>query len=591
MNREEKLLKLREIMKNEGIAAVIIPSTDPHSSEYVHGHWKTRGWYSEFTGSAGTLVITLKESGLWTDFRYFIQASEQLDGSEIKLYKMGNKDVPTITEFLESSLNSGDVIGIDGTLFPTSSYTEYKNRFDEKGITFNKEFDSTILWTDRPANAASEVFELDVKYSGESTIDKISRVQSIMKDKKVDSYIISSLADIAWLFNIRAADVDYTPLAISYAIIYSQSVNLFIDDKKLPMGVKSSLEKSGVTISSYTDIADSIVKLKSDSTVYFMAESVNCFLSGLIPDICNVKTGMDITEDLKSIKNSTEIANVRIAMEKDGAALVKFFKAFNEKRATETFTEYSLAPMLREARLSMDGCVDESFDPIIGYRSNGALCHYSAEEDSALTIGPEGLLLIDSGGQYYQGTTDITRTITLGKPTVEEILHYTLVLKGHLKLNMCKYPEGTKGGQLDVLARQPLWDYGLNFGHGTGHGVGYFLGVHEGPQNISPKSFKAELKEGMITSNEPGLYIEGKHGIRIENLVLTKFSSQGVDQKFYEFETLTLYPYDINLIDPDLLTEEELNWINTYHTQVQDRLEPYLEPEEIKWLETKTREI
>lgn len=592
MNREEKLFNLRKKMLASGISAVIIPSTDPHSSEYVHGHWKTRSWFSGFDGSAGTLVVTNKESGLWTDFRYYIQAEENLKGSEIKLYKDGFKGVKTITEFIKDNLLKCDIVGLDGSLFSTTDFENYKKEFNKSGIDINRSFDPLNgLWNTRPAKPSSKAFDLDIKYTGESREDKIDRVKSIMKDKGVDTYIISSLSDIAWLLNIRGADVDYTPLILSYVIVKDKNTILFIDDKKLPNNLREKLVKAGIVIKDYTDIADSIIKTQEGSTVFYMPESLNCYLSGLIPHNVNVVRGLNITTGLKAIKNSTEIKNTRIAMEKDGAALVKFYREFEKRSVTETFTEFSLATILRDARLSMDGCVDESFGPIIGYKSNGALCHYSAEEESSKNLDSNGLLLIDSGGQYYQGTTDITRTISLGNPTKEEINHYSLVLKGHIKLSMAMFPEGTTGAQLDILAREPLWENGLNFGHGTGHGVGYFLGVHEGPQNISPKSYKTPLEPGMITSNEPGLYIEGSHGIRIENLVLTKFIKDGLYQKFYGFETLTLYPYDLNLIDLKLLNQKEIDWLNNYHKEVRERIAKYLSKEEIQWLEYKTREV
>lgn len=592
MNRENKLVELRKKMTANGIAVVIIPSTDPHSSEYVHGHWKTRAWFSGFNGSAGTLVITKEESGLWTDFRYFIEAAEAIKGSEVKLYKDGVSGTPSIAEFIKSKIGSGDNVGIDGSLFPTSEYDKYKKEFKDTGIKIVTDFDPVKnLWLDRPGKPMSEAFELPVKYCGESREDKIKRVRDIMAEKKLDYYIISSLADIAWLLNIRGADVNYTPLIVSYVILSKKNTSLFIDPNKLSRAIRDILVKSGITIKKYDSIADYIVKLKSDARLYYMPQMLNCFLSGLIPQSINVVKGLDITADLKAVKNDIEIKNFRIAMEKDGAALVKFFKTFRERMEYETFTEYTLAPLLRECRLSMDGCVDESFGPIIGYHSNGALCHYSADVDSAKEIKKGGLLLIDSGGQYFEGTTDITRTISLGHATVEEILHYTLVLQGHIKLSMARFPEGTTGTQLDVLAREPLWNRGLNYGHGTGHGVGFFLGVHEGPQSISPKSNTTVLKEGMVTSNEPGIYIEGKHGIRIENLILTRFEEDGLEQKFLGFETLTLFPYDLDLVDPELLLQKEIDWINSYHKEVRNRLSAYLNKDEFKWLEGITREI
>lgn len=592
MDRDEKLSRLRKLMEKAGIAAVIIPNSDPHSSEYLHPHWKVRNWFSGFTGSAGTLVVTKKESGLWTDFRYYIQAAAELSGSEIKLYKDGLIDTPSISDFLKEKLKEGDSIGLDGSLFPTSLYDSFKKDLDENNIYFIRDFDpAKTLWLDRPSRPNSKCFELDIKYCGESREEKLNRVRDVMRKRNLDYYIISSLADIAWLFNIRGNDVDYTPLVVSYALISLKDAKLFIESSKLSDSVVVNLKKSDIGIYDYDLIGDELQKLKEGTKIYYMPEFLNCYLSGIIPQEIKQIKGLDITAELKCIKNETELKNIRLAMERDGVALVKFFSKFENDRKERTFTEFSLAEDLRNARLSMPGCQDESFNPIIGFESNGALCHYSAKEESAKIIGNRGLLLIDSGGQYLEGTTDITRTISLGNPTVEEILHYTLVLQGHVRLAMAKFPEGTTGAQLDILARQPLWDNNLNYGHGTGHGVGFFLGVHEGPQSISPKGFKFCLKEGMITSNEPGLYIEGKHGIRIENLVYTQFYKNGLDTKFLSFENLTLYPYDISLIDRDILLEKEVLWINNYHKEVFERLSPYLSTSEVKWLEDKTREI
>lgn len=593
MTVNDKLKSIREVMLKEGVDCLIIPSTDPHSSEYVHPHWKTRAWVSGFNGSAGTLLITQDKAGLWTDFRYYIEAAECIKNNDFVLFKQGMPDTPSFSNFINYTVKKGGVVGIDGSVFTTSLYESLKDEISSNGISIKRDFDPiTDLWTDRPSRPDTKAFELDVKFCGEDRKSKIDRVREVMAKRGVDNYIISSLADIAWLFNLRAGDVDYTPLVLSYAVVSKESVNLYISDFKLDDTITDNLVDAGVTIKDYSGIADDIARFEAGSTVYYNADVLNAYLSGLIPETCHIKRGSDFTADFKCIKSETEIKNTRIAMEKDGAALVKFFKLLEERlEKGEEITEYSIAPSLREARLSMENCVDESFAPIVGYTSNGALCHYSAQESTAKKINPTGMLLIDSGGQYFEGTTDITRTISLGDATDEEILHYTLVLKGHIQLSLAKFPEGTTGAQLDILARQPLWDRKLNYGHGTGHGVGYFLGVHEGPQNISPRSFKADLKPGQITSNEPGIYIEGKHGIRIENLVLTKEAGDGLYQKFYEFETLTLFPYDINLIDKRLLTDVEIAFINNYHHEVVKRVTPYLNEEEVNWLKGKTIEI
>lgn len=589
MRVEDKLLKLRELMQKKGIDAVIVPSSDNHSSEYVHPRWKFRGWLSGFNGSAGIVVVTKERAGLWTDFRYYIEADQSLSGTEIELFKQGLDGVPTVTDFIKECVSSGGVVGFDGNLFSTSLYERYNNELSN--FTLDISFDPTIIWDNRPDSPTSKAYDFDIKYCGESREDKLKRVRDIMRDKGVNYYIISSLADIAWIFNIRGADIDYTPLVISYALVSEKRAILFIDSGKVDNDLASKLKSGGVDTLPYSSLSEYIVSFPEGSTVYYMPEVLNSYLSGLIPVECNVKRGQDITSTLKAVKNKSEIKNIRVAMEKDGVALVKFFKNLEESVEKGNLTEFSLTQQLRKCRLQMEDCVDESFGAIIGYESNGALCHYSVEEKSAKRINKKGLLLIDSGGQYLQGTTDITRTISMGEPTEEEILHYTLVLKGHIKLGMAKFPSGTTGGQLDVLAREHLWKYGLDYGHGTGHGVGFFLGVHEGPQRISTKSCEIPMEEGMVTSNEPGLYIEGKHGIRIENLVLTTFAEDGLENKFLGFETLTLYPYDVNLIDRTLLSEEEIYWINNYHSEVVKRLSPYLGREELDWLKGKACEI
>lgn len=591
MDRESKLKKLRILMEKRGVDAVIIPSTDPHSSEYVHKRWKLRSWITDFKGSAGTLVVTKDKAGLWTDFRYYIEAADVLKGSSIELYRQGLPETQTISEFIIENSFDSFVVGFDGSLFSTTQYEAYRKDFEKFPIDIDMNFDPAEIWGNRPVGPDSVAYSFNTRYCGESRTDKLSRVLDIMGDKEVEYYIISSLADIAWLFNIRGCDVDYTPLVMAYAVITKDQSILFIDKRKISNELAEELSEASVVLKPYDSIADYIVCMEKEKSVYYMPENLNCYLSGLIPEGCNIVRGIDITTDLKAVKNRTEISNIKQAMIKDGVALVRFFKYLSENIGKVELTEFSAAPILRECRLSLDGCVDESFAPIIGYRSNGALCHYSAEKESALVLDNSGLLLVDSGGQYLEGTTDITRTISLGAPTEDEKLHYTLVLKGHLKIGMTKFPEGTSGAQLDALAREPLWSRGLDYGHGTGHGVGFFLGVHEGPHNISPRSFSVPLKEGMITSNEPGLYIEGSHGIRIENLVLTRKCEELEQSGFLDFETLTLFPYDNSLIIKELLTLEEINWINKYHKKVFEKISPNLNNEEVKWLKERTTEI
>lgn len=592
MNRDSKLCKLRDKMKIAGVSAVIIPSTDPHSSEYVHKHWKIREWFSGFRGSAGTLVVTMEKSGLWTDFRYYIEAEEALRGSEISLYRDGLPETPSIFDFLKENLGSGDIAAIDGTLLSVKNYKTYINELKDSGIILNTYFDSTDgIWENRPLKPDSRVWDFSIEYCGESREDKIKRVRESMKEMNIDYYVISSLSDIAWVLNIRGADVDFTPLVISYIVISLSDIEFFVDTLKLDSSITEVLEESSVKINDYDSIGNYLAKIKNPSTLYYNPDSLNCYLAEVIPDSVKIASGKDVISEFKSEKNHVEINNLKASMEMDGVALVRFYRKFEEEYRDRIFTEFSLSRMIREFRLEIDGCTDESFAPIVAFKGNGALCHYSASEDGSKRITGSGLLLIDSGGQYLTGTTDITRTISIGRASAEEIMHYTLVLKGHIALSRAIFPEGTTGGQLDILARAPLWEKGLNYGHGTGHGVGFFLGVHEGPQNISPKSFNTPLRAGMVTSNEPGIYIEGSHGIRTENLILTKFSKKGLYQNFLEFETLTLYPYDLTLIDKSILSRDEIEWINDYHNMVVIRLEKYLTGDELNWLKDKCHEI
>jgi len=589
----ERLQALRNIMKRENLSAYIVYSGDAHGSEYVAAHWRSRTWLSGFTGSAGILVVTAEEAGLWTDFRYYIQAAQELEGSGISLFKAGVPGVPEYREWLSGKLPAGSVVGMDGRTLTVKEWESLAGRFNPAGLSISVRKDLVgEIWADRPEVPCVPVWQLTPEESGESREARLKRVREEMRRSGVDNYLISSLDDIAWLLNIRGADVAYNPVVQSYLLLNGSGVFWFVRTDAVSSGIRGDLERDGVTVREYDEVISMVSGLPAESVLLVSAEKTSSLLVGSVPEGVKILKAMDITTRMKAQKNPVEQGQIRKAMEKDGAAMVRFLiwmeKALKERKVTEL----EAAAALRGFRAEQEGFLDESFSPIPGYRSHGALCHYEADEEGQFAMEPSGLFLLDSGGQYREGTTDITRTIALGEPTDEEVRDYTLVLKGHVALSMVHFPRGTRGYQLDALARLPLWEQGLNFGHGTGHGVGYILNVHEGPQRISPHPVDEELKPGMVSSNEPGIYREGSHGVRIENLILTvPWEECPGDGEFYGFETLTLCPYDHSLIDPALLTAEEKGWINGYQEEVRRRLAPLLSESENNWLEAAACEI
>ncbi|MDE6207534.1 MAG: aminopeptidase P family protein [Muribaculaceae bacterium] len=586
----ERLAALRRKMAADGIAAVIVPQADPHLSEYLASHWQVRRWLSGFTGSAGDLVVTATDAALWTDSRYFLQAADQLAGTGIRLMKDGLADTPTITEWLCKELKAGERVGLDGMLFTQPQVTALADALGAKGISLCIDYLPVAdLWTDRPALPSDPIFVHDIAYAGEAARDKMAKILQDAREKGASAVLSSALDDIAWTLNIRSNDVKYTPVVTSFLYIDGTGATLFVDDAKLSEPVKAYLASEGVTTRPYDDIKTFLSELPADARVLADAGKTVARIMDLLGDRA-VVGGISKAAVLKSVKNDVQLNGVRHAMVRDGAALVKAFMELEQRLAEGVkTTEMDFGDILHKYRSQGENYKDESFGSIVGYGPHGAIVHYEADEHSNATLKPEGLLLVDSGAQYLDGTTDITRTVCLGTPTAQEKKDFTLVMKGHIALGTAIFPEGTRGAQLDALARQFLWQHGMNYLHGTGHGVGHFLGVHEGPHSIRLNNVEAPLLPGSITSNEPGVYLEGVHGIRCENLVLCRKDMRTDFGQFLSFETLTLFPFDRSLFDLSLMTEAEIEWVDKYHATVAERLMPTLDTDEQRaWLKAHT---
>lgn len=587
----KRLDAFRAEMRKAGIAAVVIPQTDAHLGEYIASHWQVRRWLSGFTGSAGTLVVTLNEALLWTDSRYFIQAALQLDGTGIKLMKEGIPGTPTITQWLVTNLVKGQTVGIDGFLFSATEADAMGAVLAKHDLKLDTHFAPIdTIWTDRPGLPADPVFLHDVKYAGRDADDKMKQVLAQTLEQGATSIIITDLTDVAWTLNIRSSDVSCTPVATSFLYLAETGAVLFINPAKIDDEVRAYLAANNVEVAPYESVVGYLENLPATATVLVEPSRVAARLRDALG--ARAVSGASPVALLKAVKNSVQIQGIRHAMESDGAALVGAFMEIERRNATgESLTELDVADILTEYRSKQPEYFEPSFDTIAGYGPHGAIVHYSATEESSVRIEPHGLLLIDSGAQYKYGTTDITRTICMGTPTADERHDFTLVMKGHIALAQAIYPEGTRGGQLDALARQFLWKEGLSYLHGTGHGVGHFLSVHEGPQSIRLNDVPYALQPGMMTSNEPGLYREGVHGIRCENLVLTVPAFTTEMGNFFRFETMTLFPFDLSLFDTAIMTDAEIDWVNGYHREVRSRLTPLLTPEQAAWLETKTQPL
>lgn len=592
-NINQRLASLREVMKREHLAAFIFPSTDAHQSEYVADHWLGRAWISGFNGSAGTAVVTMTSAALWTDSRYFLAAEEQLHGTEFQLMKLKIPGTPSIVEWLGKELAgvSSPEVGLDGWV---NSYAATSGLISDLrkagGITVRTNLDPLAeIWKDRPSIPENPVEIQPLEYAGEDVSSKIQRIRKALRTYHADGMLVSALDDIAWTLNLRGTDVHCNPVFVSYLLIASDKVSLFVDEAKVSAEVRAYLEAHGVSLYNYNKVEDGLkeyseynILLDGNETNYYLWKTVKC--QEIVAKTSPIPA-------MKAVKCEAEIAGYRRAMLRDGVAMVKFLKWLVPAVEAGGQTEMSIDRKLISLRAEQDLFRDISFDTIAGYQAHGAIVHYEASAETDAPLKPEGFLLLDSGAQYQDGTTDITRTIALG-PVTEEMKHiYTLVLKGHIQLELAKFPDGASGTQLDALARECMWREGLNFLHGTGHGVGSYLNVHEGPHQVRMEYMPAPLRAGMTVTDEPGLYLAGKFGVRIENTLLIKDYMETEFGKFLQMESLTLCPIDTAPIDVDMLLPEELNWLNSYHAEVYAKLAPYLDEEEQIWLKNATKLI
>lgn len=591
----EQLNSVRALMAEHHVDALIVPGTDPHSSEYLAEYWKEREFISAFSGSAGTAVITLDGGCLWTDSRYFLQAAQQLKQSGLLLQKEGEIGTPTIEEWLCNTLKKGQVVAINPEMISVNGFNTLQEKLQEGGLNIYTKFDFIkAVWKNRPEMPKTQVIEFGEEHSGENTKSKLIRLREQLTKNKANTMLITALDEIAWLFNIRGGDIDYNPVNISFALVSPTKATLFIAEEKVSDKVKEYLNSFGVETAPYEGIYNALATLSSETIIAIDPNKCNYALKLAIPQNIQIREIPSPITNMKCIKNETELQGVSRAMIKDGVALVKFWMWLEEQiEKKETVTELDVIDKLHDCRAEQEGFITESFNTIAGYGEHGAIVHYAADKESNATLKPESFLLLDSGGQYYDGTTDITRTVALGKVTQDMKFDYTMVLKGHLALGYQLFPYGTRGAQLDAIARQFLWNSEMQYGHGTGHGVGHCLTVHEGPQSIRMNENPTILEKGMIISNEPGVYRAGKHGIRIENLVVVSDYANNENEfgKFMRFKTLTLFPYDNKSIEIGLLSPDELLQINTYHQIVYKTLSPYLNTKEAAWLKSKTAQL
>ena len=593
----DRLAKLRQEMAKRNIAVYIVPTADFHGSEYVGEHFKARKYITGFTGSAGTAVITMTEAGLWTDGRYFVQAAQQLEGSTIELRKMGMEGVPTIEEYLKDTLKEGEIIGFDGRVVSgTWGNTLLEIAREKNGSLYVDEDLVDIIWEDRPPMSKADVMLFDIKYTGRDASDKLADVRNVMKEKGADVHLMSSLYDIAWLLNVRGGDISYVPVVLSYLSITQEDCTWFVQEEVITDEIRKYLDKYNISTKPYDSFYDYVKTIGKDKKVLMDKSVVNYRICNNIPEGVEVIDATDPTVFMKAIKNETELENTRKVHVKDAVAMIKFMYWLKTNVGKMRITEISAADYLEELRSQQEGFLDLSFDTICGYAQHGAIVHYAATPETDVEIKPESFLLVDSGGHYLEGTTDITRTFAFGEVTDEMKSDFTRVFRSHTNLANARFRYGCTGLNLDILARAPFWDIDMDYNHGTGHGVGYVLNVHEGPNGFrwrqSPdRSEESVLEEGMITTDEPGIYIEGKYGIRTENELICRKGNKNDFGQFMYFENLTYVPIDLDAIDPNQMTSVEIKHLNDYHAMVFEKMSPYFEGEELEFLRKYTRAI
>lgn len=592
--QSQYLARLREAMKEHGIDVCIISGTDPHQSELPPAHWRGREWLTGFesaNGTNGTAVVTADKAYCWTDSRFFIQATEQLQGTGFEMMAEDGPNAVDLIDWVTEHTAQGQTVGIDGMTFSVSLAQRMQQEFADNGIIFNTDFPQfDYIYPDRPARPDNKLFIHDENIVGESVDSKMQRIMTEVKSDLANAILLSALDDIAWATNLRTAgDILYSPMYVSYLYIDADRRVLFVDDTKLTPEVRAHLAKYNVEVLPYDDVTKFVAALPKETRLLLDPAKT---ARGIYDAVAATPVfgGANVAK-LKSVKNATMISNIDTAMEKDGVALTKFFMMVEREYPEGKLTEVELGKRLRAYRLADPSCVDESFAAILGWNEHGAIVHYEATEETDIAVVGDGLLLVDSGGQYVYGTTDITRTVALGTPTAEQKRDFTLVMKGHIALARAIFPEGTRGAQLDVLARMFLWQDGKTYYHGTGHGVGFFINCHEGPQSIRLNENPTPLVPGMMLSNEPGLYYEGRYGIRCENLVIVEEAMTTEFDRFFRFKTMTLFPFDLRLFDTSIMTDEEITWLNAYHAMVRSRLTPLLSAEEAAWMEEKTQPL
>ncbi|MEG1829619.1 MAG: aminopeptidase P family protein [Cellulosilyticaceae bacterium] len=597
MSIRERVQVLREMMKKDQIDAYIIPSSDFHESEYVGEYFKAREFISGFTGSAGTVVITAEGAGLWTDGRYFIQANKQLEDTGIKLFKSGEPDVPTIEEYLYEIVPVDGVLGFDGRVISAKQGMKLAKKLEDKKVKVVYEKDLIdLVWEERPSLSQAPAFLLDTKYCGKDFTQKVLELREVMKEKGVTTHVITTLDDIAWLFNLRGGDVKFNPVVLAYAVVTLESVCLFVDKDKLSEEIKAKCLAEGITLQSYEEIYEAVKQFDSEQIILLDSHKVNYAIYHNISKDIKILDELNPTMYAKAKKNEVELQSIRNSHLKDGVAFTKFMYWLKTNLGKMEITEISASEKLEALRQEQEGFIEPSFGTIAGYKEHAAMMHYSASVESNYTLEQGGLFLIDSGGQYYDGTTDITRTFALGEVSEELKTHFTAVVRGMINLSKARFLQGVRGYNLDMLARGPIWDLGLDYKCGTGHGVGFLLNVHESPNGfrwkiVPERNDSCELEEGMLTTNEPGIYIEGSHGIRIENELVVRKGKENEYGQFLEFETVTFAPIDLDGIDINQMNKDEKAYLNAYHEEVYDKVSPFLEEDEKVWLKVYTRVI